>query len=450
MAVDVPLNYGQLYSWREVETYPQDWLHEANLSTTWGLRGIPMDRVTTALRRLVAQHEPLRTTHHLHAGRPVQRVHPMIAPPVEHVDRVITDYGDPDRTRDELAAVPFPMVGDLGWRGQLVSTDGAPMFLSVSFSHLIVDVWSVQKLTARFHTLLADPDAPAPAAPTPRQLALQQRSEARRGLRDGSDRYWRRILGHRPTWELPTLPSGAKRHRIQATLSSRRLGGLATHAARRHNVTTPAVLMALVAAGLSRHTDASQITMSLMSSNRFAPEHQHVVGTLNQLIPVVATVDPGSSLADHVKRLHWAAARAYRNSCYDYDRVAALATGVAARGGPAPSHGCWFNHLFRCWFNFLQLDDQPSDATDQTPAELVWTPLARQYGQPVDVRVSVENGRTSVALRVDPVAIPADAVTDILRGVALGVQLAATDPQCTIGDLWNCRTAPVPSLFPSL
>ena len=449
MPADAPLNYGQLYSWREIETYPQEWLHEANLSTTWGLRGIPMDRVSTALQRLVRRHEPLRSTYHLHAGRPVQRVHPMTSPPIEHVDRVITDYGDPDRTSDELAGVPIPMTGSPGWRGQLVSTGGAPMFLSVSFSHLIVDVWSVQKLTAQFHALLADPDASAPAGPTPRQLAVQQRGESRRGQRDGADRYWRRILADGPAWQLPSLPAGAKRHRIQATLSSRRLGGLAAQAARRHKVSTPAVLMALVAAGLARHTDAGQITMSLMSSNRFAPEHQHVVGTMNQLIPVVATVDHGSSVAEHVKRLHWAAARAYRYSCYDYDRVAALAAGAATQAGPAPGHGCWFNHLFRCWFNYLQLDDHPSDPADQSPAELVWTPLARQYGQPVDVRVSVQGGCTSVALRVDPTVIPAEALTDILRAVALGAQRAATDPQSSLKDLWaGPDTDLARSLFP--
>lgn len=451
MSVDAPLSNGQLYSWREVETYPQDWLQEANLSTTWGLRGHSMDRVTAALRRLIERHEPLRTTYHLRSGRPVQQIHPT-AWPIEHVDRVLTDYAEVDRTTQALAGRPIPMTDSFGWRGELVSTGGEPMFLSLSFSHLIVDVWSVQKLTAQFQDLLADPDADAPAGPSPRQLAREQRGEAesRNGATNGLERYWRRVLASDSSSPLPSLPAGATRHRIQATLTSRRLGGLAAQAAKQHNATTPAVVMALVAAGLSRHLGTDQVTVSLMSSNRFAPEHQHAVGTLNQLIPVVATVDPGSSVAEHIKRVHWAAARAYRHSSYDFDRVAALAAGAATQGGLALGHDCWFNHLFRCWFNYLQLDDQHCDPADETPAELVWTPLARQYGQPVDVRVSVQDGRTSVALRVDPTVIPADALTDILRAVALGVQAAVSDPSSALDELWSTRGGrPAPSLFPS-
>lgn len=451
MSVDTRLSYGQLYSWREVETYPRDWLHEANLSTTWGLYGVGLDRVTTALHRLVQRHEPLRTSYHVREGRPVQQVHPMVSLPVRQVDQVITDFGDLDRTRDELAAVPIPMTGELCWRGTLVTTDGAPMFLSVSFSHLILDVWSVQKLTAQFRTLLADPDAETPAGPTPRELARQQHGRSWVGLRDGAERYWRRIIADGQDGRLPSLPAGATRNRIQATLRSHRLGGLVAAAAKRHNVSTPAVLMALTAAGLSRYLDTDRITMSLMSSNRFAPQHQHAVGTMNQLIPVVATVEPGSSLAEHVRRLHWSAAKAYRYSCYDFDRIAALAAlaNDVDTGGRGAAHDCWFNHLFRCWFNYLQLDDEPGDPDAQTPAEFVWTPVARQYGQPVDVRVSVEGGRTSLALRADPGVIPAAALTDILRGVAVGARLAATDPQAGLDRLWNPRERVEPTLFPS-
>ena len=62
MYVDAPLSNGQLYSWREVETYPPSWLHEANLGTAWSLRGLTLDRVTAALQELVDRNEPLRTT----------------------------------------------------------------------------------------------------------------------------------------------------------------------------------------------------------------------------------------------------------------------------------------------------------------------------------------------------------------------------------------------------
>ncbi len=209
------------------------------------------------------------------------------------------------------------------------------------------------------------------------------------------------------------------------------------------------MVTALIAAGLARYTGTDRVTLSLMASNRFAPEHQDIVSTMNQLIPVVATVDHASSLAEHIKRLHWAGARSYRYSCYDFDRVAAIAAEVGAREGNGPSHDCWVNHLFRCWINYVQLDRQPSDPADQAPAELLWTPLAQQYGQPFRVRVSVQGGRTSVLLLADPTVIPAEGMIDILRGLAFGAQLAATNPESSLKDLWSVRGEDLPpSLFP--
>jgi Condensation domain len=439
MHEEAPLSYGQLYSYREIESYPEGWRQEANLPATWDLRGCSAGRVEDALRRLIARHEALRTTY---ASGPVQRVHADVAPPLERVDRVITDFGEPERTTTARLEVPLPMADALCWRGILVSTGGAPMYLSLSFSHLMFDVWSVQELSAQFRALLADPDADLPVAPSPRELARGQRERSG----GGAERYWRRVLTDDLIHQLPTLPLGAQRNRIQATLHSHRLGGLAAQAGRALGVTPPAVVMALVAAGLAEHTGAERVVLSLMSSNRFAQEHQHAVGTMNQLVPVVSTVDSRSTLAEHITRLHWAGAKAYRYSCYDVDRVAALAASVGAAG----NHDCWFNHLFQAWFNYLQLDDRPCSETAATDAELVWTPVARQYGQPFDVRVSVRDGRTSVALRVDPDVIPAEAVTGILRAVALGAWRAATDPGSTLKDLWSSTAADLPTaLYPS-
>ncbi|MEU8265835.1 condensation domain-containing protein [Sphaerisporangium sp. NPDC049002] len=450
MSVDAPLSHGQLFSWREIARYPQDWLRDANLPTAWDLRGLPLDRVTAALRLLVDRHEPLRTTYHVADGQPVQRIHPTVTLPIERVDRVVASRDVPEQAKDELSAIGFPMTGALGWRGVLVTTDGAPVFLALSFSHLILDVWSIHHLQDQFRALVADPRATARMGPSPRELARQQRTNGVwRERQESSERYWRRVLADGLMDELPTLPAGVKRNRLEATLHSRRLGGLASEAARRLGVTAPSVVTALIAAGLARYTGTGRVTLSLMASNRFAPEHQDIVSTMNQLIPVVVTVDHGSSLAEHIKRVHWAGARSYRYSCYDFDRVAAIAAEVAARDGKSPSHDCWVNHLFRCWINYVQLDRHPSDPADQAPAELLWTPLAQQYGQAFRVRVSVQGGRTSVLLLADPTVVPPDGMIGILRALAFGAQLAATNPESTLKDLWDVRSEDLaPSLFP--
>ncbi|MCK2222068.1 condensation domain-containing protein (plasmid) [Actinomadura sp. ATCC 31491] len=297
MSVEARLSHGQLFSWREIERYPEDWLAEANLPSTWDLRGSSVEHVLRTLRRLMDRHEALRTTYHVVGGAPVQRVHAAIEPPVEVVDRVVTDPGEHELTKAELLAVPFAMEGDLNWRGRLVAMHGSPLYLSLTFSHLIVDLWSIHHVQDQFKALLADPGATAVTGPAPRELARRQREESWRPRQEGAERYWRGVLAQGLTDALPTLPAKAKRNRLELTLHSRALGGWAAEAGRVHGVTAPAVLMAFVAAGLARHLGTDRVTMSLMSSNRFAPEDQHNVGTMNQLVPFVAGAAAGSRRA---------------------------------------------------------------------------------------------------------------------------------------------------------
>ena len=444
--IEAPLSFGQLYSWREVDSYPAGWKSEANLPATWDVRGFSAERVAAALDRLFGWHEPLRTTYHLRDGVPVQRVHDDLEPPIERVKRVITSRRDAERTTAELLAIPFPMTGALCWRGQLVSWRGKPVFLSLSFSHLIFDVWSVQELHTQFRGLLADPDDPMVAVrigASPRELAGEQRSPAGARRQQSAEGYWKRMLAE-PVVQLPTPAARTERHRIQATLHSQALGVQTAQVARELGVTPPAVLAALVAAGLSRQLATDRVVLSLMSSNRFAPEHRHLVGTMNQLIPVSVSVDAEASLAEHISRLHWASAKAYRYSCYDVDRVAKLAASDASPDA-ASRH---FNDLFQCWFNYLQLDTKRPDPADRSRAELEWTPVARRYGQPFDVRVTARAGRTSVALRVDPQVIPADGLLDILRLMASGVRRLCLDPQVSLAELYEIPGQLPAELFP--
>lgn len=434
--IEAPLSFGQLYSWREIETYPPEWLGEANLPATCDLRGRSVPTVHRALERLVQRHEALRTSYRLSGGNPRQMIDGRIASPVTTVDRPVSGPADAERTTTELLRVPFAMTGGLCWRGVLVSSGGAPVFLSLSFSHLICDVWSVRELQAQLEALLRDPAAAEPPpGPSPRELGEGERTQPAR-RHDAADRYWQAVRADPSVPPWPTTPARALRPRIQATLHSHRLGGLAADAARRHGVTAPAVLLALVAAGLAGHTGTDRVAISLMSSNRFRPELRRVVGTLNQLVPVVADVDRASPLSEHITRVNWASAKAYRHSSYDIDRIAALGDGS-------------FNRLFPSWFNYLQLDDAPGDPGDRRPAELEWTPAARPFGQPFDVRVTVRGGRTSLAVRVDPELMPAAALVGLLRLVGYGVAQAVADPAAALGHLLAGPAHTLPAaLFP--
>jgi hypothetical protein len=490
-----PLSHGQLYSWREVESYPPPWRAEANLSATWDLRGLTPERLAAALRRLIELHEPLRTSYSVDGdGVPAQQVHsvdgsggdggggggdggggggddgggdddgddgsdggglcgldPATGLPraIETADRQITDFADPIRTTEALAAQAIPMTGGPCWRGSLVTTDGAPMFVSLAFSHLILDVWSMIELERRFRILAEDPGADLDAGASQRDLSAAQHAEKWQTRQASAEKYWRGLLAEAPTGfrqALPTLGTGQTKPRVQAVLHSHRLTVLAAEAARQHAVTVPAVLLAMVTAALAEHLGTEGTVISLMSNNRFAPDHRHVVGTLNQLIPISLPVDRAGTLAEHVKRTHWASAKAYRYSCYDVDRIAALAGG-SAEGSAEGSADGWYNRLFPAWFNYLPFDDRVADPAEYAPAELVWTEKPREYGQPFDVRVTTQDGRTSVQLRTDPDVVDAEALAGMLRTVAFGVQRAVAAPESGLKELWT-PAEPDAALFP--
>ena len=72
MPIDAPLTFGQLSTWRSVETFAADRLAEVNVFDTCDLRSLPglrTDTVLEALRCLTEEHEALRTTYHLVDGR---------------------------------------------------------------------------------------------------------------------------------------------------------------------------------------------------------------------------------------------------------------------------------------------------------------------------------------------------------------------------------------------
>ena len=450
MTDEVPLSHGQLYSWREIETYPQGWRQEANIPATWDLRGLGAERVDQALALLVQRHEPLRTSYELRDGVPVQLRHERPELPVERVEKVITSYAEPGRMTAELAATPIPMTGGLCWRGVLVTMHGEPMFLALSFSHLILDIWSTLELERQFHALAADPAAELPPTVSPRELMCRQVEAGWEGRDRPAERYWAKFVGSALPTALPTLPLGDTAERSQVTLHSRELTELADKAAAAQGVTAPAVLMALVAAGLGRHLGTGKVVLNLMASNRFAPELRQTVGTLNQLIPVLLDTDQQATLTDHVKAAHWAAVKAYRYASYDTDKVLHLAAEVLGGSADAANHTCWFNHLYPCWFNYLDLGGSPEqDGAGTEPASLVWAQQARQYGQPFDTRITVHRGHTQVQLRADPRVLDAEALVDILRTVVHGLNLAAAGKDTTLARLTAHTHDALPeTLFP--
>lgn len=441
MTTDAPLTFGQLSTWRSLETFPPDRLMEANLAATVDLQGLPLASVTAVMRELVSRHESLRTTYHIVDGHPVQRVHDQGWPDVECVDT--DDVGDPEQVTEELRREPFSMTDDIGWRGRLVTFGGDPQFLSLSLSHMVVDRWSIQELDTQVRSIIADPGTADVPRLSPRELAALQRGQSWQGRRRRAEAYWRQVLSAGPLRNLPPAPERTEQRRVVASLRSAHLRSLAAQAAQLHSVSPQSVLVAMTTAALARAATHDRAVLSLMSENRFDRRLRPVIGTLNQLVPVACDLDRDASLATHIKRAHYRALLAYRHACYDVDRMAALADEIAASTGDRFEHDCWFNYVDGA-------DGPPEADGPQPPAELSWPPPQRQNsGAPFYLRV-VETDAMEINVRVDPDIVPVDSAVRMLRAVTLGVHRAVVEPDTPIGALYDgADAAALPtSVFP--
>lgn len=440
MSIDAPLTFGQLSTWRSIETFAADRLMEVNVPATWDLRGLSTSAALTALDRLVQRHESLRTTFEVVDGTPLQRIHAELPPRIEQVQRSCFDAEDGLRITRELHSRAFPIVGDPGWHGVLASSGNQSLYLALSLSHLVVDLWAVQELEAQFHELAREPSAGPGTAPAPRALAALQLGDAWSTRRRGAEKYWRKVLNSGPVRNLPAAAPESGQRRIQATLRSHRLAVLASAAARQHGVSRQSLLMAVTAAALAQLVEGNRVMLSVMSANRFDEDWQPLISTMNQLIPLVCDVDPASSLARHLKLAHIGALLAYRHGSYDVDRAAELAAEAAGD----------FEH--DCWFNYVDEPPRQLPACDgpEPAAELAWTPPPRQAGHPFYARINGDGESwIAVTLRVNPDLISAEAVVEALRVIATAVLCAVTEPDSTVGSLLSGRPALPSELFPA-
>jgi hypothetical protein len=454
MPIEAPLTFGQLSTWRSIETFAADRLAEVNVFDTCDLRsrGLRTDAVLEALQCLTEEHESLRTTYHVVDGQPVQRVHSELAPRVEVLDIASSGPINPDEITVRLAAEAFPVTDDPGWRAVLITDGASALSLSLSLSHMVVDVTAIRILQDRLFELAAYPggprNAPPQPGPAPRELALAQHGEAWAPRREKAEKYWRRVLTDTPARNLPPAPPRDVEQRIHAQLTSHRLGELAAQSAKMHGVSPQSVYTAMTAAALAATVGRDRVLLSVMCANRFDPAWQQMISTMNQLVPVACDARPDATLVQHLKRTHLNALLSYRHGAYDVDRATEV-----TRQSPPDAAGRTFDH--DCWFNYVDGIPAPAPPSIPTtdgpqPAQLTWMEPARQAGHPFYARVSADGSNwVALALRVDPDLIPPETTLRALRMIVRGIHRSITAPDTTLAALSAADAEPLPAdLFP--
>lgn len=350
-----PLSLGQLSVWHDIRDLRPERRHEPNNAAVWALPpGTRAEAVSAAVHALALHHPSLRTRYDLEDPDEPRQLPPdkEVRAPVDLVD--LTDPGGDGGQRPAeialaLAARPFDLGREHGWRARLLARDGAPSHLVFVKHHIVADAWAQEQLHQELLREITAPGRLGPPPPGPADLAADQHSPAGRRRQRAALAHWEHVLAATPPTALPR-DAEAPGAVVQGTLRSARARAAARTIAAREGVSLAGVVLAAFAGAVARRCDAggtgtgdsddNRLMVQLMSANRFTARWRDVVTSMNQWVPALIE-DTSSAFADLARAAHWSGLAAFRHGMHDVRAVAALRDRLPR----APEPACAFNFV---------------------------------------------------------------------------------------------------------
>lgn len=427
-----PLCFGQLSVWRYLERVPLELWPLSNVGHLGVLpEGCTLDDVQAAVAGRARNHPSLRTTYDFGgADGPVQILHPEPESVLDVVELKTGDEQEAQERAADLMKLPFTLEQDFGWRAEVMTVEGRPAFLALAAIHMVTDGWSIRRTWAEIEDILwgRAGEAPAPEVTAgPGALAVEQRSPAWEKRRRGARAYWEALGDDFPDLQRAGEESPSAGYRISGTLDLGAAAGAVTTIARRSGVFPQGVVLGLFALGVAGIHGLDPFVMPLMASNRFQPPLNGLITSMNQVVPLGITVDPGERASSFFFRLHRASAKAYRNGSYDVDVMHDLASRLL---GDLGHLDFLFNHMGSGWPEPIEaeaLADLPSTVP-------VMGESARSAAAGLYLIVSGHDAMT-LSLHADSALYPAAQVDKLLRDVETSLRTLLTHPETTVGEL---------------
>ncbi|NHZ41746.1 condensation domain-containing protein [Massilia aquatica] len=289
-----PASHSQRRMWLLQQLDPQSGAY--NVSAAYGLDGaLDPDALRTALQRLAARHDILRSAFALDDGELTMLVHAGAA-----VDFEVA--GTPAQDAAALllrhAARPFDLAAPGAWRVLLLQERGASGHgcLQLVLHHAICDEWSLNLLLRELECDYAAALAgqASPVAPPKLQFgdwAAWERSLALSPQRQRDGEHWQRVLADAPaTLALPTdFPPAARQDDAGAWLPLAVPAALTARlreAARAAHGTLFTWLLTGYAAWLARLTQSEDFLIGVPSAGRHHPDAENLPGCFINTLPI--------------------------------------------------------------------------------------------------------------------------------------------------------------------
>ncbi len=310
--------------------------------------------LAASLARIAGRHEALRTTFHLLDGRPLQRVHPRLAPAVDHLDLTALPAARREAVARQAAGAaslrPFDLARgpllrlalfDLGAPAEGVPAAGAPArsnhLALLTLHHIVGDGWSlgvlIGELAAFYGAGAGGQPAALPELPIQyADFALWQRDQLAAGILDEQLAYWRRQLADAPVLELPAdrpRPSGSamgsamgsnRGGAVELAFDAALLDGL-TGAAQAAGGTLFMGLFAAFAALLSRLSGQADLVVGTPVAGRGRVETQGLIGLFVNTLALRLDLAGDPGLRPLITRVREVALAAFGRQELPFDRL---------------------------------------------------------------------------------------------------------------------------------
>ncbi|MFE4645921.1 condensation domain-containing protein, partial [Streptomyces sp. NPDC056730] len=288
---DLPLSFAQERLWF-LDDFARDSV-EYNVVTALRLTGdLDTSALRTAVSRLVARHEALRTTFDSVDGRGVQLVHDAVDVPVRSTTL--------DEALSAAVSMPFDLRTGPLLRVFLARVSEREQVLVLAMHHIVTDGWSMGVITRELSACYSaavrgeEPDLVELPVQYP-DFAVWQRSRLTGDALDDHLAYWRDQLAELEPLELPTdRPRPAVRasagalhaFEVPAELTDR-----LTRAGRRRGASLFMVLTAVTQLLFARYTGRPDVAIGTVVSGRERAELEGLVGFFANTLVLRSRVD---------------------------------------------------------------------------------------------------------------------------------------------------------------
>ncbi len=305
-AITAPVSSAQRGLWLINELHPDSSLYNVFLSVSL-LGTVDLAALRTAVQRVVARHEALRTTFPVRNGLPVQQVaeHLDIPLPVTDLGRVPA-AGRMDQAR-RLAQTwcesPFDLAAGPLLRTRVIRLGEDEHLLCLALHHIVCDGQSITVLFEELAQLYALESGADQQAELP-VLTAQYRDyvswQRERAADSGLMPWWRSYLAGAP--DVLTVPADRPRPTVRGTAGATRVFDLpgplmaeVVALARRKRMSPFMVLLGAWSALLGRLSSVTDVLVGMPVTDRPEPEFEPLIGLFVDTLPVRVGLSAGQT-----------------------------------------------------------------------------------------------------------------------------------------------------------